>query len=122
MWFRRSSTHSMQGVNYLDLTPRRLVECESEDDGQVRLRMPRYRDPVGRRLLQPLLKGDRRFIRVPLEGRGSWIWGQVDGERTVGDIALEFRGAFPEETEQVETRVCQYVAALVGHGFLAVDR
>jgi len=122
MWPFRPHAHSLQGVNYLDLVPRRLIDSEPADDGKVRLLMPRYRDPLGKRLLQPLLRGDRRFIRVPLEGRGSWIWSQVDGDRTVGQIAVAFRAAFPEESEQVEERVCQYVAALVGNGFLGVER
>lgn len=121
MWPFRPRPHSMQGVNYLDLVPRRVVDSEPAADGKLRLLMPRYRDPLGRRLLQPLLRGDRRYIRVPLEGRGSWIWSQVDGETTVGQIAVAFREAFPDETEQVEERVCKYVVALVGNGFLSVE-
>lgn len=119
MWPRRQPSR-WEGVNYLDLVPRRLVEYESAPDGCIAVRMPRYRDCLFGRILQPLLRGDRRFIRVPLEDRGSWIWQRVDGRNTVGEIAREFRASFPEETEEVETRVCQYVAAMVGHGFLAV--
>ncbi len=120
MWPRRTPARNLRGVNYLDLVPRRVVESEALDGGRVRLCMPRYRDALGSRLLQPLLKGEKRYIRVPLEARGSWIWDQVDGERNVGDIAVAFRQAFPEEAEPVDERVCQYVAALVANGFLAV--
>lgn len=121
MWPWRRNQPDLRDVNYLDLVPRRLVEAAADEDGRVVLLMPRYRDPVFGRLLQPRLRGARRFIRVPLEERGSWVWRQVDGQRSVGEIVHAFREAFPAESEQVEERVCHYVAALAGNGFLAVD-
>jgi len=109
-------------LNYLELVPRRIVQSDPGGaPSRVLLLMPRYRDPVFGRLVQPHLRGERRFIRVPLDPRGSWLWAQVDGEMTVGELVQRFREAFPEETEQVEERLCHYVAAMVGHGFMAVD-
>jgi hypothetical protein len=107
-------------ANYLDLVPHHAVDAEIDDDGRVRVLMPRYRDPIFGRLLQPRLKGDRRFIRVPLDPRGSWVWQQVDGQRTVGAIARAFREAFPEEDGAIEERVSRFVAAMVGNGFLKI--
>lgn len=121
MALRRRSPTLDPEANYLDLVPRRAVEAVDDDSGRVVVLMPRYRDAVFGRLLQPRLKGDRRFIRVPLEARGSWVWRQVDGVRTVGAIARVFRTAFPEETDQVEERVCQFVAAMVAQGFLRIS-
>ena len=116
--WRRSS---LQDQNYLDFVPRRIATGEAGTaEGSVVVLMPRYRDFFFGRVLQPLLRGDKRFIRVPLDPRGSWIWGQVDGERTVGDVARGFRETFPEDEEQVEERVCHYVAAMVGHGFMEI--
>ncbi len=69
-----------------------------------------------------LVRGDKRFIRVPLDARGSWLWDQADGERTVGAIAVEFRRVFPEDDEQVEQRVSQYVGAMIGNGFMEIRR
>jgi hypothetical protein len=118
--FRRR--HRLQGVNYLDLVPRHVVDAAPESDsGRVILLVPRYRDFLYSRLVQPFLRGDKRWIKIPLDPRGSWLWEQVDGRRTVGELARGFREAFPEDAEQVEERVSQYVAALVGNGFLAVE-
>ncbi len=112
---------SMQGLNYLDFTPNRLVDSEPGDEaGRVVLFLPRYRDWLYGRLVQPLLKGDRRYIRVPLDARGSWIWGQVDGVCTVGDLARRFREEFPEDAQDVEHRMSLYVGALVDNGFIEV--
>ena len=112
---------SLRDKNYLDFVPRRIVDSEEgEADGSVVVLMPRYRDFFFGRFLQPLLRGDKRFIRVPLDPRGSWLWARVDGRRTVGELAREFRGVFPQDDEQVNERVCRYVAAMVGHGFMGI--
>ena len=118
-WPRRRS--SLQDKNYLDFVPRRAVASEegAAADSVVVL-MPRYRDFFFGRFLQPLLRGDKRFIRVPLDPRGCWIWSRVDGQRTVGELAQGFRDVFPEDDEQVNERVCRYVAAMVGHGFMEI--
>ena len=120
-WSRKSSPFPLAGVNYLDLVPAHRVESESTDE-QVVLLMPRYRDWLWGRLVQPRLRGEKRFIRVPLDARGTWLWERIDGERNVGVLARGFREAFPEEEGNVEERVCQYVAALEGHGFLTVEK
>jgi hypothetical protein len=105
--------------NYLDLIPAQAVASETQaPDGKIVLLVPRYRDPVFGRLLQPRLRGEKRYIRVPLDARGSWLWPRIDGERTVGTLAREFRGAFPDDGEAVEERISRYVAALVGNGFV----
>jgi hypothetical protein len=118
-WTRRR--HPRPEINYLDLIPSHAVESEPHGEpDRIVLRMPRFRDAIFGRLLQPHLRGDRRFIRVPLDRRGSWLWSEIDGRRTVGDLARRFREAFPEDSDQVEERLCHYVAAMVGHGFMTV--
>ena len=55
-WINGRSS-SMRGVNYLDLVPEHVVEAETSDNAdQVVLLMPRYRDFLFRRLVQPLLR------------------------------------------------------------------
>ncbi len=120
MAFWRRAPRIAPDTNYLDLVPERALDAEDADDGRIRVLMPRYRDPLFGRILQPRLRGDRRFIRVTLEDRGSWVWRQVDGERTVGAIARAFRKAYPDEDEPIEERVCRFVAAMVANGFLRV--
>ncbi|MDD5718839.1 MAG: PqqD family protein [Candidatus Krumholzibacteria bacterium] len=116
-WRRRR----FQNTDYLDLVPARKVESEpGSDPARLLLLLPRFRDPILGRILQPRLRQHRRFIRVPLDPRGSWLWTQVDGERTVGELARGFRAAFPADVEHVEVRICHYVAALESHGLLTL--
>jgi hypothetical protein len=113
----------LEGVNYLDLVPVRLVDSEpGSEPARLLLRMPRYRDPILGRLLQPRLRGDRRFIRVPLDPRGSWLWPRIDGRRTVGELVGMFRREFPEDEAEIEERLSLYIAGLAAHGFLAVEQ
>ncbi len=114
---------SLAGRNFLDLIPQRIVTHEAgATPEKVVLLLPRYRDWFFGRIVQPLLRGDKRFIRVPLDGRGSWLWSRVDGQRTAGEIALDFRSRFPEDDEQVEQRVSQYLGAMISNGFMEIQR
>lgn len=118
--FRRQKKVAYEG-DYLDLVPRRLVESESEEGGQVVLLAPRYRDAVWGRLLQPRLGPGKRFVRVPLEARGAALWRAVDGRRSVRELVAIVGEAAPGDGQDLARRTCLYVQALVDNGFLAVD-
>ncbi len=114
-------------VDYLDLVPTRRVAFEErpaagEDaDGlQVVLLVPRYRDAVWGRILQPRLGPGKRFVRVPLEARGSALWRGMDGKATVRDLLTAAESAAPGDGEDLARRVCLYLQALVDNGFVAV--
>jgi hypothetical protein len=107
--FRRRRSR-WAGVDFLTLKPRRCLEyrCDGEGDRTVLL-VPRFRSGILGRCLQPRLDPDRAHIKVRLERRGSWIWEQCDGQRTVAEIVEGFLTRFPEESEQADQRVCQYL-------------
>ncbi len=106
-------------IDYLDLIPEHVVGHEpGAEPGKVRLLTPRYGGPVLGRLLQPRLRGDRRWVRVPLDARGSWLWRHIDGRTSVRDLVRGFAAAFPDETDDAAERVCQYVESLVQNRFL----
>jgi len=110
-----------RNVNFLDLVPRRRVAHEEDEEGRIVLLQPRYTDPVLGRWLQPRLRPDKRWIRVPLDSRGTWLWRHIDGARTVGELAAGFQAAFPEDQRDIPLRVSQYVGVLHQHGWVALD-
>jgi hypothetical protein len=115
-WFRRRSRFA--GVDFLDLVPERMVA--SEEDPQSRdvvLLMPRFLGTFYYHLLQRFVNGPKRFIRVPLEARGTVLWRGIDGVRAVRDLLADFVAAFPDEDDPAE-RVCQYVYQLEQNRFV----
>jgi hypothetical protein len=106
------------GIDYLDLIPECVVGDEPADEpGKVRLLTPRYSGPILGRFLQPRLRGERRWVRVPLDARGSWLWQRLDGRTPVRELARAFAAAFPEDADATPERLCHYIEALVQHGF-----
>lgn len=115
----RKRAASPQG-DYLELVPRRLVESEAGPDGAIVLLVPRYRDAVFGRLLQPRLGARKRHLRVPLEACGAALWAAVDGRRSVRQLVEAVRAAAPDDQEDLPRRVCLFVQAMVDNGFLAL--
>ena len=92
------------------LVPQKACEwTEGRSPGQVVVLQPRFASGLLGRYLQPRLKGRRKFVRIPLEERGSFLWRRLDGKRTVGDLAGDFAREFPAEEKQVPERVATYL-------------
>jgi hypothetical protein len=107
------------GIDYLDLIPEHAVGQEpGADPGKVQLLTPRFAGPLLGRFLQPRLHGERRWVRVPLDARGSWLWQRIDGRTPVRDLVHGFAAAFPDDAQDTAERVCHYVEALVQNKFL----
>ena len=115
-WLRRRSRFA--GVDFLDLVPERTVASEEDPQSHdVVLLMPRFLGTFYYHLLQRFVKGPKRFIRVPLEARGTVLWRGIDGVRTVRDLLADFVAAFPEEDDPAD-RVCRYVYQLEQNRFV----
>ena len=116
---RRDEASPWAGIDYLDLVPRRVVGYEAPEGGaNVVLLVPRYRDGVWGRLIQPRLGPAKRFVRVPLEARGSALWRAMDGGRTVRDLMPAAHEAAPDDDADLARRVCLYVQNLADNGFI----
>lgn len=109
-------------ADYLDLVPRRLVEAVPEPDagGKVILLVPRYRDAVWGRLLQPRLGPGKRFVRLPIEARGAALWTAIDGRRSVRELLPAVAAASPDDEADLPRRTCLFIQAMVDNGFLAI--
>ncbi len=122
---KRGGGSKWDDVDYLDLVPTHRVAFEERQaDGLVVLLVPRYRDALWGRLLQPRLGPGKRFVRVPLEARGSALWRAMDGQACVRDLLPVAEAAAPDAgdggIDEMARRVCLYLQALVDNGFVAV--
>ena len=110
MSFFRKSSRKWRGVDFMALVPEKACGwTPGEEPGRVVVLQPRYRSGVLGRLLQPRLKESKKYLRVPLEERGSCLWGLIDGHMTVGEMAAAFGRDFPEDNNQIPERVATYL-------------
>ncbi len=144
MWpFRkrlRKRRNRWAGVDFMTLVPARCARVVDKDDGRGRdalrgatsseidsevdseadvvLLMPRFQGTLFERWLQPRLRPEKRHIRVPLDARGSFLWRRIDGQCEVHALVTGFVDAFPDDSDQADDRVCQYLYYLEQNGFI----
>jgi hypothetical protein len=85
---------------------------------RIEILVPRFRDPVFGPLLRRVTRPDERWIRYRLDPRASRIYAQIDGYRTVADLADIYRQQHPEDAQQVTGRVWGLLQSLESQGFL----
>jgi len=110
--FGKLTRNPFKGRDFMELVPERLVAHEEVDGGAaIVLLVPRFRDPVGSRLLQPRLPAERRWIRVRMDEKGARIWREIDGTRSVGELLPGFRAWYPDLTADVAELLSQWMYA-----------
>ena len=53
-----------------------------------------------------------RVSHIELERFGSFLWKEIDGEKTVGSLAECFKAQFGEEAEPLYERLVKYMGIL----------
>ncbi len=120
-WMRwlRFGKPRWQDVDLLTLVPRRSVDhARDESRNTAVLLVPRFQDRILGRWLQPRLRPEKRYLKVPLEHRGTFLWEHCDGTLTIAQLATRFREEFPDDDKQVETRICQFLYQMERNGFM----
>lgn len=105
------------GVDVLQLVPQRKVQWRQEAD-RVQLMVPRFREPMIGPWLQRIIPEHKKFIRVPLEHRGSFLWLNMDGRRTVKDLTDILVKSGGDDSDQIYERVSMYVMNLYQNRFI----
>lgn len=98
------------GKNLLELKPVRNFEFVVQDDNKVTLLIPKFRDKILGKYLQPIIK--RKFYKVKLDTIGSFVWSNCDGKSTVNEIVDRLKKQFGSEVESADERVAKFVQHL----------
>ena len=105
-----------QQENYLDYVP--VISPKhtwSEEDGKVTIHMLHtgfYNTIAQKFFHRP------RVSHIELEGQGSFVFRQIDGKRTIGEIALIVKEKFPEEDSPLYARLIKYMQILRNNKFI----
>lgn len=97
-------------LNLLDLKPGRNADWESGEGETVVLLVPRFRAPLLRKWVLPLLRNPS--IRIRLDEAGSFIWVRCDGKTPVSVIAGQLSERFGSRVEPLYERIGLFVRRL----------
>jgi hypothetical protein len=89
------------------------LEYVTLENGRIDLLLPRFRNTIWKRALQPRWKGEH--IRIHLDLIGSAIWQEIDGDLNVNEICDRLQSAYPEQLnppEETKKRVTQFLSLL----------
>jgi hypothetical protein len=114
-YFRR--VKFLKRANTLDLTPVRKLDSRMEDNGNITLLVPKFKN----RALQRFLLSDRRspIIRIRLDNPGTKLWQAIDGTRTVGSIIARLKDDREERPAEIEERVSKFIFKLYQERYIS---
>lgn len=103
--------------NYLDLVPvmNPKNSWDQDADGIVTIHMVHL--GVYDKLAQKIFHTPR-VSHIKLDEYGSFLWKQIDGTRTVGDLALEMKAQFGDGAEPLYNRLVKYMQILRNNRFI----
>lgn len=103
--------------NYLEFIPKKNPEFQwkIKEDGCVEIAMPNR--GFFNRLAQLIWKRPK-ISYISLDEFGSFVWLQVDGERSVLDISVLVKEQFGEKAEPLLERLSVFVKTLENHKFV----
>ncbi|MCQ2593422.1 MAG: PqqD family protein [Treponema sp.] len=107
--------------NLLDLVPHQSQKFRAEigEDGAVTIFVENK--GVFNFIAQKFFKKPR-FTQIHLEEFGSFIWQQIDGIKTVKDIADLMHEQFGENADPLYPRISMYMKTLLNYEFIEIER
>ena len=100
--------------NILNLTPKRLLEYEINNEGLINVLVPRFKINFLQKLMPQKISP---YIKANLDELGSATWELIDGTRTATDIANLLKKKFGD-VEQIYERVGLFLQQLNKNNFI----
>lgn len=103
--------------NYMDYVPKhnQLFPFQKNKKNHIEIKIKNK--GIIKKVTQVLLKKPK-YTYIELEDMGSFIWEQIDGERTVYDIGLLVKERFGKEAEPLFERLIEYLHILRRNNFI----
>jgi len=110
----------LKNVNYLDLTPVRLMKDRLTENGKIDILLPRFNNNFWNQVYKNSKKGE--YIYIHLDEIGSAIWNSIDGNRNVQAICHEMQDKHPDDlhpAEETEKRVTDFLSLLYREKYIS---
>lgn len=118
---RKTNAKNVKNENFLDLIPVKSEKFRHEiaPDGKVTV----FVENKGffNFIAQKIFKKPR-VSQVHLEEFGSFIWQQIDGKKSVKEIADLLHAQFGKKAEPLYPRISLYFKTLLQYGFVEVKK
>ncbi len=103
--------------NYLDFVPAINPRNTWSQDGEGRVTIHMVHRGFYAAVAQKFFHAPR-VSHIALDEYGSFIWKSIDGSKSVGVLALEFRERFGEDAEPLYERLVKYMQILYNNKFI----
>lgn len=110
----------LKNANYLHLTPVRMMDYQTKEEGTVSILLPRFKSVFWREVYRNSKKGE--YIHIHLDEIGSVIWLLIDGQKKVMKICDELNEMKAEKLQPVdetEKRVTQFLSMLFQERYIS---
>jgi glutathionyl-hydroquinone reductase len=107
--------------NVLDYIPIRSTKItyNKKENGLIEIILPR--NSIVERITRKLFFTPDKY-RVELDKMGTFVWEQIDGQRTIYEIAMSVQERFKEEAEPLYERLLQYINILKNNNFIVFNK
>ncbi|MGM0612695.1 MAG: PqqD family protein [Bacteroidota bacterium] len=99
----------LKNENGLELIPIRRHEHEMDEEGKVKLVVPKFNKKWMQKFF--IAPAGKKTVNIQLDEMGSAVWLRIDGEKTVEKIAGELINNYPD-TEEAQDRVLSFISML----------
>ncbi len=106
--------------NYLDYVPKHneLFPYRVKENGRVEVKVTNR--GVFNRIAQILFKRPK-YSYIELDEFGTFVWQQINGERTIYDICMLIKEKFGEKAEPLFERATQFFQTLRRNSFIVYE-
>jgi hypothetical protein len=100
----------LKGSNVLEMTPVRLHEHILNDNGQLTLIVPKFKNEALANFCIPKRKS--KNFKINLDELGSATWLEIDGRQTVAGICEQMVIQFGDKIQPAEDRIPKFLSLL----------
>lgn len=112
----KKKINSTGQINLYDLIPQKKYNFEVNSENLVTILIPKFSNKFLVQHLMPRLR--HPYIKIKLDEIGSAVWLEIDGKKTVGEIASILETKFGEKIQPIEERLSKFFAQLNSHHFI----
>ena len=104
-------------TDWTQLIPERKMKWEINPENKlVVIKKPKFKNLFFKKYLLPKLK--KPDYSVKLDQVGSFVWKNIDGKCSFGEIAEKMKKEFGQSVEPVEDRLGQFINSLRRYEFI----